>query len=192
MHFVCPCCGYLTLAQEPPGTYQQCPLCKWHDDDLQYTDPSYRGGPNTMSLVEAQAVLRAAPPDTSSWQAPDGGPQPHVVDWLNYPAVWDRVVASARARGHRSERYRGDKGIHCCKQMALQVERKCSTHAEPFDCPDHLIDFRPGAGYQIVVHDGGVSGVSLNYCPWCGTQLREVREPRKVPVDLSGPAMDSN
>ncbi len=25
--FPCPCCGFLTLPEEPPGTYDICPVC---------------------------------------------------------------------------------------------------------------------------------------------------------------------
>ena len=35
--FACPCCGYLTLSEEPPGTYEVCPVCDWGDDDAQVT-----------------------------------------------------------------------------------------------------------------------------------------------------------
>ena len=28
----CPCCGYLTLNQPPPGTYLICPICCWEDN----------------------------------------------------------------------------------------------------------------------------------------------------------------
>ena len=25
--YACPCCGYLTLPEEPPGTFDICPVC---------------------------------------------------------------------------------------------------------------------------------------------------------------------
>uniref|UniRef100_B8HL10 Cysteine-rich CPCC domain-containing protein n=1 Tax=Cyanothece sp. (strain PCC 7425 / ATCC 29141) TaxID=395961 RepID=B8HL10_CYAP4 len=31
--YPCPCCGYKTLDQKPPGTYIICPICFWEDDD---------------------------------------------------------------------------------------------------------------------------------------------------------------
>lgn len=52
--FTCPCCGYKTLDEEPPGTYDICPVCFWEDDNLQFADPDYRGGANGLSLREAQ------------------------------------------------------------------------------------------------------------------------------------------
>jgi hypothetical protein len=50
----CPCCGYPTLTEPPPGTFEVCPVCFWEDDDSQFRDPEYAGGANTESLVEAR------------------------------------------------------------------------------------------------------------------------------------------
>lgn len=52
--FPCPCCGNLTLDEEPPGTYDICKACGWEDDNVQFHDPEYRGGANTQSLREAR------------------------------------------------------------------------------------------------------------------------------------------
>lgn len=52
--FPCPCCGYLTLGEPPPGTFSICPVCHWEDDRVQYDDPSYQGGANGSSLNEAK------------------------------------------------------------------------------------------------------------------------------------------
>jgi hypothetical protein len=56
--FTCPCCGYRTLDEQPPGTYQVCPICLWEDDQIQFQDPDYRGGANSVSLREAQDNFR--------------------------------------------------------------------------------------------------------------------------------------
>lgn len=53
MKYKCPCCGNITLSDEPPGTFEICPVCYWEDDDMQYKDPSFRGGANKISLNEA-------------------------------------------------------------------------------------------------------------------------------------------
>jgi hypothetical protein len=53
--FACACCGYLTLSEEPPGTYEICPVCSWEDDLVQFQDPTYIGGANRVSLEEARA-----------------------------------------------------------------------------------------------------------------------------------------
>ena len=56
--YACPCCGYLTLDEAPPGTYDICDVCWWEDDFVQYNDPNFRGGANHLSLNEARANFR--------------------------------------------------------------------------------------------------------------------------------------
>ncbi len=50
----CVCCGFPTLTEPPPGTFQICPVCFWEDDDAQFRDREYAGGANSISLAEAQ------------------------------------------------------------------------------------------------------------------------------------------
>lgn len=52
--FPCPCCGYLTMGEEPPGTFEICPVCFWEDDNVQFEDPNYVGGANSVSLNQAR------------------------------------------------------------------------------------------------------------------------------------------
>jgi hypothetical protein len=52
--YTCPCCGYKTLEEAPPGTYDICPICFWEDDAVQFDDPDYEGGANKVSLRQAQ------------------------------------------------------------------------------------------------------------------------------------------
>lgn len=54
MKYSCPCCGYKTLDEEPPGTFDICSICFWEDDNIQYLEPDYEGGANTPSLRQAQ------------------------------------------------------------------------------------------------------------------------------------------
>ncbi|MBY0146828.1 CPCC family cysteine-rich protein [Neobacillus niacini] len=54
MKYTCPCCGYKTLDEEPPGTYDICEICFWEDDTVQFDDPDYEGGANGPSLRQAQ------------------------------------------------------------------------------------------------------------------------------------------
>ena len=51
--FTCPCCGYAVF-EEPPGSYEICPICFWEDDVFQLYYPHQEGGPNRCSLIEAQ------------------------------------------------------------------------------------------------------------------------------------------
>jgi len=55
MKYTCPCCGYKTLPEPPPGTYNICPICFWEDDDVQFDNPDFVGGANTVSLRQAQS-----------------------------------------------------------------------------------------------------------------------------------------
>ena len=54
MKYTCPCCGYKTLEEEPPGTYEICNICYWEDDPVQFNDHDYEGGANEVSLRQAQ------------------------------------------------------------------------------------------------------------------------------------------
>lgn len=51
--YPCACCGHLTL-DEPPGSYQICPVCFWEDDAVQLRWPDWATGANSTSLVRAQ------------------------------------------------------------------------------------------------------------------------------------------
>ena len=52
--YTCPCCGYKTLEEYPPGTFEICLICYWEDDNVQFENPFYEGGANTTSLYRAQ------------------------------------------------------------------------------------------------------------------------------------------
>jgi len=54
MSYACPCCGYLTFDEEPSGTFEICPVCRWEDDNVQFRDPTYEGGANAVSLEQAR------------------------------------------------------------------------------------------------------------------------------------------
>ena len=54
MKFPCVCCGELTMDEQPPGTYQVCPVCGWEDDKTQYKNPDLEGGANALSLNQAR------------------------------------------------------------------------------------------------------------------------------------------
>ncbi|WP_123427895.1 CPCC family cysteine-rich protein [Pseudomonas brassicacearum] len=54
MNNACPCCGFLTLDESPPGTFEICPVCGWEDDEAQFRDPTYDGGANPVCLDQAR------------------------------------------------------------------------------------------------------------------------------------------
>lgn len=58
--------------------------------------------------------------------------------------------------------------------MTEQVEHTCDTCKDSFECPDALIYYDPKlAEYGIIVHNGGESYVTINFCPFCGAKLPE-------------------
>lgn len=54
-HLPCPCCGHWTL--DELGHYDICEVCFWEDDPIQFDDPTYRGGANEESLLEARVLF---------------------------------------------------------------------------------------------------------------------------------------
>jgi hypothetical protein len=54
MACTCPCCGYFSLPDSGPGSYEICPLCYWEDDPVQLEHPDYEGGANPFSLRQSQ------------------------------------------------------------------------------------------------------------------------------------------
>lgn len=55
--YPCPCCGYL-VHDEPPGSYNICPICFWEDDIAQLRFPEM-GGANKVSLIQGQKNFAA-------------------------------------------------------------------------------------------------------------------------------------
>jgi hypothetical protein len=65
------------------------------------------------------------------------------------------------------------KNKYCCDSLKYFSTLKCDLHKSKYDCPDVLIDIsKTGTDYKIIIHDGGSSGIEINYCPWCGLQLK--------------------
>src|SRR2546421_7067431 len=56
MSFPCPVCGF-EVFEEPPGSYELCPICGWEDDEVQLRFPSLQGGANKECLYEWQQRL---------------------------------------------------------------------------------------------------------------------------------------
>jgi rRNA maturation endonuclease Nob1 len=56
--------------------------------------------------------------------------------------------------------------------MTEAVTASCERHPERFDCPDILIHYSPRSRCcGIIIHDGGSSFVTIDFCPWCGSSL---------------------
>jgi hypothetical protein len=56
--------------------------------------------------------------------------------------------------------------------MANRVNRRCDRHDDAFSCPDTLISYTARfREYALIIHDGGMSGVGIAFCPWCGRRL---------------------
>ena len=55
--YPCPCCGHFVF-DEPPGSYDICPICFWEDDLAQLRLPRTTGA-NHVSLIEGQANFAA-------------------------------------------------------------------------------------------------------------------------------------
>ena len=53
--YPCPCCGFLTLGEPPPGTFIICHVCGWEDDAVQFDNQDFQGGANDLSLNEARS-----------------------------------------------------------------------------------------------------------------------------------------
>ncbi|MEU6370594.1 hypothetical protein ABZ876_33945 [Streptomyces sp. NPDC046931] len=55
---------------------------------------------------------------------------------------------------------------HCCAAMTDRVNRRRDQHDDPFSCPDALILFTGRfREYALIVHDGGASGIGVDFCP---------------------------
>jgi uncharacterized protein DUF6980 len=63
--------------------------------------------------------------------------------------------------------------------MRDEVQHRCAEHPDPYDCPEHLVQYVPNFDeYGLIVHDGGASYVEIAYCPWCGTRLPRSKRDR--------------
>ena len=51
----CLCCRNRTLHEEPPGTFEVCPVCFWEDDLVQGLDSQALGGANQVTLTLARS-----------------------------------------------------------------------------------------------------------------------------------------
>jgi len=58
--------------------------------------------------------------------------------------------------------------------MVEAVNFTCTDHKGRFDCPDCLIHYaQKTREYGIIIHDGGASFLTIQFCPWCGQKLKK-------------------
>ncbi|MFD7169522.1 DUF6980 family protein [Streptomyces violascens] len=68
---------------------------------------------------------------------------------------------------------------HCCEAMNRRVNVRCHQHDDLFACPDALIKFSAKfQEYGLIIHDGGTSSITIDFCPWCGRRLPESQRDR--------------
>jgi Cysteine-rich CPCC len=91
--FPCPCCGFLTLAEEPPGTFEICEVCGWEDDAVQFHDHAYEGGAN-HSLSLDQARTNYAETGSSRMDRRSRVREPDPEEWP--PVSADAILAARR------------------------------------------------------------------------------------------------
>ena len=69
----------------------------------------------------------------------------------------------------------------CCDRMRHDVEYVCPDtdelhEGDPRLCCDRFMDIRSDGSYGLIVHDGGgVTSVTIAFCPWCGKPLPDSR-----------------
>lgn len=61
---------------------------------------------------------------------------------------------------------------YCCDWLKYFSETACDQHPDRFDCADNLIHYsKRRRKFGIIIHDGGSSYMTFDYCPWCGKQV---------------------
>lgn len=65
--------------------------------------------------------------------------------------------------------------------MNGMVAHTCEQHPDRFDCPDCLVEYLTRTDeYILIIHDGGSSGISIEFCPWCGAKLGASKHDSKI------------
>ena len=107
--FTCPCCGHIVF-DEPPGSYEICPVCFWEDDEVQLRHPNMGGGANKPSLIEAQANYRTMGAIEARFVQHVREPQPDQQrgpQWRPFDEEIDRLarIADEDASSESAEAY---------------------------------------------------------------------------------------
>ncbi|HEX6507101.1 MAG TPA: hypothetical protein VF221_05660 [Chloroflexota bacterium] len=72
---------------------------------------------------------------------------------------------------------------YCCHAMKQQIEYRCPTHPNPFDCPDNAVVYvQRFDEYGLPIRNGpngqAQSYLVFSHCPWCGSALPESKRDR--------------
>ncbi len=68
---------------------------------------------------------------------------------------------------------------HCCDMMTSNVDLECHRCSDRYECTDNLVTFiARWQEYGLIIHDGGTSYVTIDFCPWCGARLPESQSDR--------------
>ena len=60
--------------------------------------------------------------------------------------------------------------------MKTSVALSCNQHKDIHSCPDVLTSYSEKFDeYGLIIHDGGTSSISTNFCPFCGEKLPEFK-----------------
>jgi len=65
-----------------------------------------------------------------------------------------------------------NKSNHCCETMIFHVQMKCPDGHTDLQCPDRVILVLRTGEYGLIIHDGGSSSYVINFCPFCGVELK--------------------
>lgn len=63
--------------------------------------------------------------------------------------------------------------------MEEAVASTCNDHTDRKECPDCLLEYNGKFDeYGIIIHDGGTSVNTIQFCPWCGSRLPDSKRDR--------------
>lgn len=81
---------------------------------------------------------------------------------VDLPATW-------RRRLERFSELENAGPTICCPVLQDMLLHACDQHGQ--DCPDVVVRQLEDQTFIIPISDGGSSGITINFCPWCGASL---------------------
>lgn len=61
---------------------------------------------------------------------------------------------------------------YCCLDMEEQLELNTGNE-DKYECSDTVLIKENNGDYGLSIKDGGTSYYVINYCPFCGSRLRD-------------------